>query len=37
MFQGVTHQDLDHGIMPSLKYFANYFFYKFGLEVREIT
>ncbi|KAF4109184.1 hypothetical protein G5714_010257 [Onychostoma macrolepis] len=33
IFQGVTHQYLDHGIMPSLKYFANYFFYKFGLEV----
>ncbi|XP_043104872.1 piezo-type mechanosensitive ion channel component 2 [Puntigrus tetrazona] len=33
IFQDVTHQHLDHGIMPSLKYFANYFFYKFGLEV----
>uniref|UniRef100_A0A672R5R8 Uncharacterized protein n=1 Tax=Sinocyclocheilus grahami TaxID=75366 RepID=A0A672R5R8_SINGR len=33
IFQGVTHQHLDHGIMASLKYFANYFFYKFGLEV----
>ncbi|KAI2660312.1 Piezo-type mechanosensitive ion channel component 2 [Labeo rohita] len=33
IFQGVTHQHLDHGILPSLKYFANYFFYKFGLEV----
>uniref|UniRef100_A0A8C1PE97 Piezo-type mechanosensitive ion channel component n=1 Tax=Cyprinus carpio TaxID=7962 RepID=A0A8C1PE97_CYPCA len=33
IFQGVTHQHLDHGIIASLKYFANYFFYKFGLEV----
>uniref|UniRef100_A0A671PAX5 Uncharacterized protein n=1 Tax=Sinocyclocheilus anshuiensis TaxID=1608454 RepID=A0A671PAX5_9TELE len=33
IFQGVTHQHLDHGIMASLKYFANYFFYKFGLEM----
>ncbi|KAL1268419.1 hypothetical protein QQF64_033782, partial [Cirrhinus molitorella] len=33
IFQGVTHQHLDHGILPSLKYFANYFFYKFGLEL----
>ncbi|ROI52198.1 Piezo-type mechanosensitive ion channel component 2, partial [Anabarilius grahami] len=33
VFQGVTHHYLDQGILPSLKYFANYFFYKFGLEV----
>uniref|UniRef100_A0A8C2HIW5 Piezo-type mechanosensitive ion channel component n=1 Tax=Cyprinus carpio TaxID=7962 RepID=A0A8C2HIW5_CYPCA len=33
IFQGVTHQHLDHSIIASLKYFANYFFYKFGLEV----
>ncbi|XP_030641114.1 piezo-type mechanosensitive ion channel component 2 [Chanos chanos] len=33
IFQGVTRQHLDHGIKPCLKYFTNYFFYKFGLEL----
>ncbi|XP_052003940.1 piezo-type mechanosensitive ion channel component 2 [Xyrauchen texanus] len=33
LFQGVTRQHLDQGILPYLKYFTNYFFYKFGLEV----
>ncbi|KAL2101975.1 hypothetical protein ACEWY4_003736 [Coilia grayii] len=33
IFQGITRQHLDHGIIPCLKYFINYFFYKFGLEV----
>ncbi|CAM4608229.1 unnamed protein product [Leuciscus chuanchicus] len=33
IFQGVTHHNLDQGILPCLRYFANYFFYKFGLEV----
>ncbi|XP_039538846.1 LOW QUALITY PROTEIN: piezo-type mechanosensitive ion channel component 2 [Pimephales promelas] len=33
IFQGVTHHNLDQGILPSLRYFMNYFFYKFGLEV----
>ncbi|XP_063049296.1 piezo-type mechanosensitive ion channel component 2 [Engraulis encrasicolus] len=33
IFQGVTRQHLDHGLLPCLKYFINYFFYKFGLEV----
>ncbi|XP_053092056.1 piezo-type mechanosensitive ion channel component 2 [Pangasianodon hypophthalmus] len=33
IFNNVTWQHLDHGILPCLKYFCNYFFYKFGLEV----
>lgn len=33
LIQGVTRQNLDHSILSCLKYFTNYFFYKFGLEV----
>ncbi|KAL6456500.1 hypothetical protein MHYP_G00350440 [Metynnis hypsauchen] len=33
IFQNVTWQHLDHGVLPCLKYFCNYFFYKFGLEM----
>uniref|UniRef100_A0A674EEG5 Piezo-type mechanosensitive ion channel component 2-like n=1 Tax=Salmo trutta TaxID=8032 RepID=A0A674EEG5_SALTR len=33
IFQGITRQHLDQGILPCIKYFINYFFYKFGLEV----
>ncbi|KAL1021410.1 hypothetical protein UPYG_G00012940 [Umbra pygmaea] len=33
IFQGITRQHLDHGIVPCIKYFINYFYYKFGLEV----
>ncbi|KAI4871611.1 hypothetical protein NFI96_000999 [Prochilodus magdalenae] len=33
IFEKVTRQHLDHGILPCLKYFCNYFFYKFGLEM----
>lgn len=33
LIQGVTRQHLDHSILSCLKYFTNYFFYKFGLEV----
>lgn len=36
IFNNVTWQHLDHGILPCLKYFCNYFFYKFGLEVQQI-
>ncbi|XP_068607432.1 piezo-type mechanosensitive ion channel component 2 [Brachionichthys hirsutus] len=32
IFQGITRQHLDHGIMPCIKYYTNFFFYKFGLE-----
>uniref|UniRef100_A0A667XD70 Uncharacterized protein n=1 Tax=Myripristis murdjan TaxID=586833 RepID=A0A667XD70_9TELE len=33
IFLGITRQHLDHGILPCIKYFINFFFYKFGLEV----
>ncbi|XP_072538712.1 piezo-type mechanosensitive ion channel component 2 [Salminus brasiliensis] len=33
IFQNITWQHLDHGVLPCLKYFCNYFFYKFGLEM----
>ncbi|XP_019907528.3 piezo-type mechanosensitive ion channel component 2 [Esox lucius] len=33
VFQGITRQHLDHGVLPCIKYFINYFYYKFGLEV----
>ncbi|KAL4646317.1 piezo-type mechanosensitive ion channel component 2-like [Arapaima gigas] len=33
IFHGITRQHLDQGVGPCLKYFANYFYYKFGLEV----
>ncbi|KAG7272225.1 hypothetical protein CRUP_035752 [Coryphaenoides rupestris] len=32
IFHGITRQHLDHGIVNFVKYFVNYFFYKFGLE-----
>ncbi|XP_041801905.1 piezo-type mechanosensitive ion channel component 2 [Chelmon rostratus] len=31
-FQGITRQHLDHGVLPCIKYFINFCFYKFGLE-----
>ena len=34
IFHGITRQHLDQGIVNFVKYFVNYFFYKFGLEVR---
>nr|XP_046251923.1 piezo-type mechanosensitive ion channel component 2 [Scatophagus argus] len=37
IFQGITRQHLDHGILPCIKYFINFFFYKFGLEVTLIV
>uniref|UniRef100_A0A672L6F3 Piezo-type mechanosensitive ion channel component 2-like n=1 Tax=Sinocyclocheilus grahami TaxID=75366 RepID=A0A672L6F3_SINGR len=33
IFHNVTRQHLDNGIIKCAKYFINYFFYKFGLEV----
>ncbi|CAJ1072552.1 piezo-type mechanosensitive ion channel component 2 isoform X3 [Xyrichtys novacula] len=32
IFHDITRQHLDLGIIPFVKYFINYFFYKFGLE-----
>ncbi|XP_060088952.1 piezo-type mechanosensitive ion channel component 2-like [Heteronotia binoei] len=32
MFDGVTRQNLDDGLLSCIKYFINYGFYKFGLE-----
>ncbi|KAM9342468.1 piezo-type mechanosensitive ion channel component 2 [Pholidichthys leucotaenia] len=37
IFQGITRQHLDHGILPCIKYYINFFFYKFGLEVSLIV
>ncbi|XP_076734493.1 piezo-type mechanosensitive ion channel component 2 [Maylandia zebra] len=37
IFQGITRQHLDHGILPCIKYFINFFFYKFGLEISLIV
>ena len=33
LFHDITRQHLDDGLLNCMKYFANYFFYKFGLEV----
>uniref|UniRef100_A0A4W4G1K0 Piezo-type mechanosensitive ion channel component n=1 Tax=Electrophorus electricus TaxID=8005 RepID=A0A4W4G1K0_ELEEL len=33
ILKNVTWQQLDHGVVPCFKYFCNYFFYKFGLEM----
>uniref|UniRef100_A0A8C9S4R7 Piezo TM25-28 domain-containing protein n=1 Tax=Scleropages formosus TaxID=113540 RepID=A0A8C9S4R7_SCLFO len=33
IFHGITRQHFDQGIGPCLKFFTNYFYYKFGLEV----
>lgn len=33
IFHDITRQHLDMGIFNFIKYFINYFFYKFGLEV----
>ncbi|CAG6021218.1 unnamed protein product [Menidia menidia] len=37
IFQGITRQHLDHGILPCIKYFINFGFYKFGLEISLIV
>lgn len=34
IFHDITRQHLDIGIIYFVKYFVNYFFYKFGLEVK---
>lgn len=34
LFHSVTRRHLDESVRGCLKYFLNYFFYKFGLEVR---
>nr|XP_020644043.1 piezo-type mechanosensitive ion channel component 1 [Pogona vitticeps] len=33
VFEGATRQNLDRGLLHCIKYFINYFFYKFGLEI----
>nr|XP_020470497.1 piezo-type mechanosensitive ion channel component 2-like [Monopterus albus] len=37
IFQGITRQHLDLGILPCVKYFINFCFYKFGLEISLIV
>ncbi|KAL6119927.1 uncharacterized protein ACO6RY_04388 [Pungitius sinensis] len=37
IFKGITRQHLDHGVLPCIKYFINFCFYKFGLEVSLIV
>lgn len=37
IFHNITRQHLDDGILNCTKYFINYFFYKFGLEVIPIN
>lgn len=34
LFHDITRRHLDDGMLSCIKYFLNYFFYKFGLEVR---
>ncbi|NXC41879.1 PIEZ1 protein, partial [Penelope pileata] len=33
IFEDVSHETLDHGLLSCTKYFLNYFYYKFGLEI----
>lgn len=33
IFDDISHEHLDHGLGSCSKYFLNYFYYKFGLEV----
>lgn len=34
LFHDITRRHLDDSVLNCVKYFLNYFFYKFGLEVR---
>ncbi|KAM6380837.1 piezo-type mechanosensitive ion channel component 1 isoform 2-T2 [Pluvialis apricaria] len=33
IFEDISHEHLDHGLGSCAKYFLNYFYYKFGLEI----
>ncbi|NXW58073.1 PIEZ1 protein, partial [Eurystomus gularis] len=33
VFEDISHEHLDHGLGSCAKYFLNYFYYKFGLEI----
>ncbi|KAI3357269.1 hypothetical protein L3Q82_015721 [Scortum barcoo] len=37
IFHGITRQHLDQGVVPCIKYFINFCFYKFGLEISLIV
>ncbi|KAM4738104.1 piezo-type mechanosensitive ion channel component 2 [Anableps anableps] len=37
IFQFITRQHLDHGVLPCIKYFINFGYYKFGLEISLIV
>ncbi|XP_040009105.1 piezo-type mechanosensitive ion channel component 2 [Xiphias gladius] len=37
IFHGITRQHVDHGVLPCIKYFINFCFYKFGLEISLIV
>lgn len=34
LFHDITRHHLDNGVLSCVKYFLNYYFYKFGMEVR---
>jgi len=36
IFEDVSREQLDHGLVTCAKYFLNYFYYKFGLEVGSV-
>ncbi|XP_053280799.1 piezo-type mechanosensitive ion channel component 2 [Pleuronectes platessa] len=37
IFQGITRQHLDQGVLPCIKYLINFCYYKFGLEISLIV
>ncbi|XP_035014498.2 piezo-type mechanosensitive ion channel component 2 [Hippoglossus stenolepis] len=37
IFQGITRQHLDNGVLPCIKYLINFCYYKFGLEISLIV